>query len=430
MIVALIVSQTSSFVFSQSKGHGRLADHNNLLWSQTEGTAQDTTVSSGAIHDNATQIIRRRSKLSKRRRSDKWEQMVAQLTRYNKLHGHSMVSPDENPELAQWCKTIRRNYRHQQLNGTAEQLIGSSRPTLSNEKLKVLSQLNFVWNVQTYLWNQRYHDLCSFRAQNGHCDVPLKSDLGMWVHNQKCSYRSLLQGKPSNLTPERLAALTSIGFWDDFQTHVDSWNQRYQELQEFHETYGHSNVPEDYTENYRLGQWVMNQRLSYKKFVAGLPTPLTPERIASLEALHFRWNLHSYNWFAMCQRLGQYAQEHGHVHIATSDESNRDLKLWLVQQRHAYQRRLQGRPTSMTERRQAALESIPHLEWKNTTKSNGPKLEDWDELFAGIREKGIVPGMRPKQHWFEGDNRFKEEVKDIYTDEDLLDLWNQEDDEE
>jgi hypothetical protein len=84
----------------------------------------------------------------------------------------------------------------------------------------------------------------------------------------------------------------------------------------------------------------------------------------------------------------------------------------------------------MTERRQAALESIPHLEWKNTTKSNGPKLEDWDELFAGIREKGIVPGMRPKQHWFEGDNRFKEEVKDIYTDEDLLDLWNQEDDEE
>jgi hypothetical protein len=48
-----------------------------------------------------------------------------------------------------------------------------------------------------------------------------------------------------------------------------------------------------------------------------------------------------------------------------------------------------------------------------------------------MREKGISPGMRPKQHWFEGLNRFQDEIKETWTEEDLLELWNQgQDDEE
>ena len=413
-VLFLSLSPSSSFVTPQ-RGRRKAAGASVLIRSQTETATRVDTVARKKTKPKPT--------ATRRRTSDKWERMVLQLQRYFKQHGHSLVSKEENPELAQWCKTVRCNYRHI-LSGTAEQ----GRPTLSEEKLKSLSDLKFVWNVQSFLWQQNFQQLCAFRAHHGHCQVPLEEDLGMWVHNQKCSYRLLLQGKSCNLTPDRLAALSSIGFWEIFQTNTDTWNQRFQELQEFHHAFGHSNVPEDYTENYQLGQWVMNQRLSYKTFVAGLASPLTPAKIASLEQLEFRWNLQSYNWFCMLQRLGQYAQEHGHVQISTSNKDNKDLKLWLVQQRHAYQRRLQLRSSSMTDQRQAALETIPNFEW-NVKKGTGLNSEDWDELFAGIREKGIVPGMRTKQHWFEGQDRFVEEDMDL-SDDDLQDLWNQEGDEE
>jgi hypothetical protein len=262
----------------------------------------------------------------------------------------------------------------------------------------------------------------------------------MWVHNQKCQYRLVLQGRGrSSLTPERLQALTSIGFWDTFRTHTDVWNTRLSELQDFHDTYGHANVPEDYAEHYALGQWVMNQRLHYKHYVAGLtPCPLTPDRIASLEALDFRWNVHSHHWFAMLERLRTFATENGNVRISSKnkdikDSSLRELQLWLIQQRHAYQRKRQGRSSSMTDTRQAALESIPEFAWKTTKDggAGGPSSNDWQELFQGLRDKGIAPGIRPKEHWFDGQNPFEEEEnKEIYDDDDLLDLWNQEGDDE
>jgi hypothetical protein len=414
--VALNVPFVGSFVAPRRQ---RQLRRTCFLWTQTEASSSslDTLVT-------ATAKRRRKSSLLKRRSSDKWEKMVAQLEHFYTRHGHSLVSSEQNPELARWCKTIRCNYRHQ-LTGTTK----GSQPMLSEEKLQVLAELKFVWNVQTFQWNQRFREACSFRARHGHFHVPLKEDLGIWIHNQKCNYRALLQGKPSQLTPDRLAALTSIGFFDAFQSNTDVWNQRYRELREFYTAVGHSNVPEDYAENYQLGQWVMNQRLAYKTFVAGLQSPLTPERIALLEGLDFRWNLQAHHWFSMLQRLSSYAVEHGHVRIPTKDTENADLRLWLIQQRHAHRRRQQGRESSMTDQREEALMSVPHFEWK-TNRASGPKLEDWDELFAGIREKGIVPGMRPKQHWFEGQSRFADDVKDIYTDDDLLDLWNQEDDEE
>ena len=417
-ILTLNVPNVGSFVTPQRQR--RL--QRTLVRSQTETSSSLDTL------EDATSQRRRKSSIWKRQQSSdkcKWEKMAALLKDFYDLHGHSLVSSEQNPELARWCKTIRSNYRHQVAGTTKE-----NQPTLSEGKMGALSELKFVWNVHTFLWNQRFGEACAFRARHGHFQVPLDEDLGMWIHNQKCSYRALLQGNPSNLTPDRLAALTSIGFFDSFQTNTELWNQRYQELEEFFIAVGHSNVPEDYAENYQLGQWVMNQRLSYKTFVAGLPSCLTPERIASLEKLDFRWSLHAHHWFSMLQRLNSYAVEHGHVRISTLDKDNADLRLWLIQQRHAHRRRQQGRESSMTDQRTDALMSIPHFEWRSTNKGRGPQLEDWDELFAGIREKGIVPGMRPKQHWFEGQDRFVEDVKDIYTDDDLIDLWNQEDDEE
>ena len=47
-----------------------------------------------------------------------------------------------------------------------------------------------------------------------------------------------------------------------------------------------------------------------------------------------------------------------------------------------------------------------------------------------MRDKGFQPGMRPKQHWFEGTNPFSMHVKSTYTEQDLLELWNQDADDD
>jgi hypothetical protein len=51
-----------------------------------------------------------------------------------------------------------------------------------------------------------------------------------------------------------------------------------------------------------------------------------------------------------------------------------------------------------------------------------------------MRERGIDKDAKPKEHWFEGQNLFGTQEdewaadKDEWADDNLLDLWNMEDD--
>jgi hypothetical protein len=357
-----------------------------------------------------------------RQRYNKWPRMIRRLEEYHAVHGHSRVSPDIDPVLHKWTLKVRSNYRHQ-----IENPESTRGPRLSADKLEALARLEFPWNAHEHAWRIRYKELCEFHGQHGHCRVPSDANnrqLAVWVSNQRREYRHMLQGLNTTLTQQRLEMLERISFFHDFQTYQDIWDLRLEELKDFYNVHNHSNVPEDYVDNYSLGQWVMNQRTQYKRFLAGLPTSLTPTRIAALEVLDFRWNLQSYNWFSMLEQLRQHsAQNEG-----TLDNLDYDLQIWLIKQRHLYQRKMQNRTSSLTDKRIEALEEIPGFSWTGRTASNrGPSVDDWTRLFEGIREKGITPDMPPKQHWFEGQTRdFQEEIKEIWTEKDLLELWNQE----
>ena len=168
------------------------------------------------------------------------------------------------------------------------------------------------------------------------------------------------------------------------------------------------------------------------------------ERIEKLEAINFQWNVHRYKWKFMLQRLQNYQKVHGHINIAVNDTINDDLRLWLIWQRFLYNcRQVEAaaaaagnssarRPSPLTDDRIKALENaIPKFQWKvRAGNSGGPSSKDWALLFNALRDKGFQPGMRPKQHWFEGTNPFSMAVKSTYTEEDLLELWHQEADDE
>lgn len=304
-----------------------------------------------------------------------------------------------------------------------------------------------------------------------------------------------------NLTPEKLAALQSIGFVWDTQRN-DQWKKRFDELVDFKDVYGHCAVPENYHENPSLGIWVVNQRTSYKNFLAGSTggnahgtsyistntsdetdpvqntqwrpnsgKSLTKDKIKALESIGFCWNQNQKNWYTMYERLKQYTEERracleidsgveskgaekkqdGTQHddmsnrifrVPPEDVTNRDLRLWISVQRKEYSNYMHNQNgnteyrtrSSMTPRRKRALDEIgfPWSVNKQKYGADGPSVDDWTALFQQMREKGIDKDARPKEHWFEGQSLFSTEdewdaEKEYFSDDDLLDLWNMED---
>eukprot|EP00980_Cylindrotheca_fusiformis_P015730 scaffold4547_cov103-Cylindrotheca_fusiformis.AAC.2 len=141
-------------------------------------------------------------------------------------------------------------------------------------------------------WEFRYERLLAFKEMTGHCLVPsdyhFDLELSRWVKRQRHQYKKLQEGKHSALTPYRVEKLQNVGFvWD---VHELSWNENLEELRKFYRRHGHSNVPTSYPDNPKLPIWVKSQRREYKQLHMGQKSQLTPERIAALNALQFRWD--------------------------------------------------------------------------------------------------------------------------------------------
>mmetsp|Transcript_22812 Transcript_22812/g.33687 ORF Transcript_22812/g.33687 Transcript_22812/m.33687 type:complete len:417 (-) Transcript_22812:1853-3103(-) len=403
VLLLFFLPQLESFVSSSRRQMTIAKGFMNYLSEAEENTVVKEMKSNTTIH------------LRPRR---KWDHMFSRLTEFYEKNGHSLVSMRDDQELAKWCSSIRA-YRR---NGAR---------FFTQEELQGLADVDFVWDVQSFKWNEKFEELCTYQSINGHCCVPPSHPtLGAWVLNQKTRYRELVKGKSLDMTPERVEALTAIGFWESFQTNSNRWNQRLRELKEFYHNFGHSNVPADYAENYQLGQWVMNQRDHFKRYIAGLSSPLSPRHIASLESLDFQWNRHSHDWYQMCERLKEFSHKHGHVQIPIADTENYDLRCWLNNQRYQHQRKLENRTSSMSDERQRVLEQIPHLEWKEkATVTDKPSSRDWIQLFDGLRNESNVPGAKITDFWYDGEKNLNEDIDDL-EEKDVMDLWNQEDDDE
>jgi hypothetical protein len=422
---------------------------------------------------------------SNKTQKNNWDHRIAQLRAFKAKYGHCLVAAQHEakfPGLYQWTRSTRR-YRHavahrnndddadDDANSESSSTNSHQKPCrgcLPRHKLQQLLDLEFCWDVQSATWDLRLAQLRQFQAVNKHCRVPNNSlaypGLGVWVRNQRREHRKSLLGwtnsssssspqqhasRSSTLTPERLEALEELNFeW--YKSHAVAWQNSYEQLRAFYEQYGHSNIPQPQhgrssppiatTENgtpglpVTLGHWCMNQRTEYKKLGQGVPTALTADRIKLLEQLNFQWNVKEDRWQCMLDRLKDYHRLQGHVHIAVADTANKDLRLWLIWQRYEYHRRHSKKGSRsfslLTAKRVAAVEAaIPGFCWK-ARNGSGPSSEDWAKLFDAMRDKGLAPGVRPKQHWFEGTNPFSVQIKDTWTEQDLLELWNQETDEE
>lgn len=169
---------------------------------------------------------------------------------------------------------------------------------LTDERIEKLNSIGFLWAVKgfdTVPWEERLVQLRDFKAEFGHCNVPIRSDnrakLGEWVKRMRAAYRDdFLYNKPSSkLTEEKVLALEQLGFdWDPSAKEVP-WEQRYAELCEYKDKTDSCLVPQHYAENHQLGNWVSTQRNEFKKLTEGSPSSMTEVRIKLLDRIGFVW---------------------------------------------------------------------------------------------------------------------------------------------
>jgi hypothetical protein len=240
-----------------------------------------------------------------------WDENFNKVHQFWEENGHCKVIG----ELACWLSKQRKAHASGGL--TEDQ----------QERLEALGVQWIITRGTRAAWEERYNELVAYKQTNGDCNVPQseESRLGRWLNEQRKSYKK----GSSNLTEKRQKRLEALGVqW--IITQEAAWEERYNKLVAYRQTNGHCNVPQ--SEESGLGQWLADQRKSYKKG----SSKFTEKRQKRLEALGVQWGPHEATWEERYTELVAYRQTHGHCNVPAREESR--LGMWLSNQRTAYKK--------------------------------------------------------------------------------------------
>ena len=176
-----------------------------------------------------------------------------------------------------------------------------NKSAMTPQRLKLLEELDFVWNAQEDAWCRQMARLRRFHAEHGHCNVqvgnPDYPKLGLWVKEQRRHYMLMKSGKSSLLTFDRYRQLSEVEFCYDSNESI--WQCRMSEMCEFKRVHGHCLVSSS-NASAKLSVWVHHQRRQYRKMTLGLPCHITAERVNALDSLNFVWS----------PRMGRHSKKH------------------------------------------------------------------------------------------------------------------------
>lgn len=95
-----------------------------------------------------------------------------------------------------------------------------------------------------------------------------------------------------------------------------TWYDRLKELDAFKQQYGHTNVPQKYSPNPKLGVWVNKQRMEKKSFDDNGQTSMTSEKVEALASIGFIW----------AKRKGQHSWDTKYAELSEYKKINGDCK--------------------------------------------------------------------------------------------------------
>jgi len=220
----------------------------------------------------------------------RWEENFAVLLQNKELTGSVNVKRiPENKVLYNWIMSQRVEYK---------KLASDGRSKLTAAKIQRLNDVGFSFAKRPkYLkWDDRLEQLKEYKAKHGHLKIPINDAmLGEFAGRQRSEYTKFLEGKKDiGMNAMRVQELKDLGFVfllgkrvpiERRMTKRKTWDERFQELIEFREEYGHTLVPQHSVCG--LGEWVHQQRKNYKLLKAGKPSALSTERTIRLSDTGF-----------------------------------------------------------------------------------------------------------------------------------------------
>jgi len=215
----------------------------------------------------------------------RWQTRLAELKAYQRRHGvGKLPSRQAKPVLAAWLAAQRK------------------RGAMPPAQRKQLEALGLEWHPVSRHWQRRYGELRAFQQQFGSCSVPQgwqpNPALGNWVARQR---RRRQRG---TLAPDQRRLLDELGFdWvGNPMPSRKSWEERFRELRNFKQRFGHCQVPAVWSENMPLGAWVRHQRVLHQH------GKLRAHQRQRLDELGFCWRPARRIYIASRRRAGSPAQ--------------------------------------------------------------------------------------------------------------------------
>ena len=292
-------------------------------------------------------------------RNFQWPDHFRKLSEYETVAEACLVPITyyTNPTLGQWVST-----QPTQVTRNTEETSNS----MTAERIGALHGIGFDWVTSktdmASIWSERFQQLCQFKAQFGHYNVPIKyaANLGTWVSTQRSNYRLYQEGKPNSMTAEHIRELESVQF--KWELSSFSWNERFGQLHAFTVQFGHCVVPLRYAANPNLGKWVSTQRSKYRLYQDGKPSPMTAERVRALDGIGFDWGKSKTDfasmWRLQFQQLCEFKAQFGHCSVPQRYAAIPKLGKWVHQQRHNCRSYQDGKPSPMTEEHIRSLNGI------------------------------------------------------------------------
>ncbi len=302
----------------------------------------------------------------------KWAEMFSALILFKKGHGHCNVPQGymENPPLANWVGVQRNTYKENKI---------------SQERISKLEAVGFDWDPINSAWEEMFSNLCKFKEETGHCNVPAgyseNMALGSWVTNLRVLYNN------KKLEKQRITRLETMGFdWDPINS---AWDDMYANLCEFKTKNGHCNVPQIYPPNVQLGSWVATQRSKFN--AKKLPT----ERQKKLEDIGFIWDPHTAAWEGQLSGFIKFIEKYNHSNVPKEYPENPALGAWVSKQRKLFnQKRLSAERILRLE--QAGMTWNPRLSrWDR----NYSELADFKNQYGHFNILKIHPEKTNLDHW-------------------------------
>jgi len=141
------------------------------------------------------------------------------------------------------------------------------------------------------------------------------------------------------------------------------WAEKFEELCEYKDMFGHCLVPHTFHENLALARWVKRQRYQYKLMMEGKSSTMTQERVKALEDIGFIWDSQGAAWGERLGELQEFRKSYMHCNVPSNFSENPRLATWIKCQRRQYKLYMEGKPSNMTPQRIQHLENLG-FEWE------------------------------------------------------------------